>query len=60
MKKGAVLVALAASVIALPAFADDKAECLDAYEKAQRVRQEGKLRESKKQLGLCARDVCPA
>ena len=60
MKRSAVLFALAAATIALPAFADDKAECLDAYEKAQRVRQEGKLRESKKQLALCARDACPA
>lgn len=57
---GAVLLALAFTVAAPPAFADDKAECLDAYEKAQRVRQEAKLRESKKQLTICARDACPA
>lgn len=60
MKRSALLVALALSTIALPAIADDKAECLDAYEKAQRVRQENKLRESKKQLAVCARDACPA
>lgn len=60
MKTRAVLVALAVSTIALPALADEKSECLDAYEKAQRVRQESKLRESKKQLALCARDACPA
>jgi hypothetical protein len=60
MKRSAVVVALALSTVAASAHADDKAECLDAYEKAQRVRQEGKLRESKKQLGICARDSCPA
>lgn len=63
MKRSAVLFALAFTAtvgVAPPALADDKAECLDAYEKAQRVRQEGKLRESKKQLALCARDACPA
>jgi hypothetical protein len=59
MKRSAVLLALGLSMVAAPALADDKAECLDAYEKAQRVRQESKLRESKKQLALCARDVCP-
>jgi len=51
---------LLASALARPAFADDKAQCLDAYEKAQRVRQEGKLRESRTQLAVCSREVCPA
>lgn len=60
MTKRALLVALLLTTVAPPAFADEKAECLDAYEKAQRVRQEGKLRESKKQLAVCARDACPA
>jgi hypothetical protein len=60
MERSAVLFALALTSVALPAFADEKAECLDAYEKAQRVRQEAKLRESKKQLAVCARDACPA
>jgi hypothetical protein len=59
MKRSALLVALALTTVAPSVLADDKTECLDAYEKAQRVRQESKLRESKKQLAVCARDACP-
>jgi hypothetical protein len=42
------------------ALAQTKEECVDAYDKAQRLRQEGKLRASKAQLQICSRAACPA
>ena len=40
--------------------ADDKQVCLDAYDKAQTMRQERKLSAAREQLILCVRSVCPA
>jgi hypothetical protein len=37
-----------------------KEECLDSYKKNQQLRREGALRESIKQLLVCARDPCPS
>lgn len=44
----------------LPAQADDKAECLAAYDRAQDLRQQAKLVGARQQLLVCVRDVCPA
>lgn len=40
--------------------ADEKKACVAAYEQSQVLRNESKLSEAKKQLLICARDVCPA
>jgi len=37
-----------------------KEECVTGYENSQRLTIDGKLREARKQLLICARDVCPA
>ncbi len=41
------------------AGADDKQVCLEAYDKSQTLRQEGKLVGAREQLLICARNVCP-
>ncbi len=51
----ALLVALAA-----PARADDKSECLKAFDDAQQLRMDGKLRAARERLQVCASDRCPA
>lgn len=43
-----------------PSVADDKQACLDSYDKAQTMRQEGKLIETRDALLVCVRNVCPA
>jgi hypothetical protein len=51
-------VQLAGALLAVStARADDS--CFDAYEKAQRLQRERKLRQSSEQLGICAREACP-
>ena len=52
-------IALAATLVALPAFADDKTECIAASEKAQQLRDEHKLTTAREQLLVCGREVCP-
>jgi hypothetical protein len=42
------------------ARADEKVACVTAAETAQQQRSEGKLRDARLSLHLCARDVCPA
>ena len=42
-----------------PLRADDKQACLDAYDKAQTLRQDDKLVSAREQLLVCARDECP-
>src|SRR5258706_6616344 len=42
------------------AWADEKVACVTAAETAQQQRSEGKLRDARLSLHLCARDVCPA
>jgi hypothetical protein len=53
---GLVAVGVSLSPIAR---ADATGECLDAYEAAQRTRQDGKLRASRAELAICAREACP-
>ena len=43
----------------LAAAADEKKACVAAYEQSQVLRNESKLSDAKKQLLICARDVCP-
>jgi hypothetical protein len=54
-----VLAALAGVVVPSVALADDKAVCVAAYEKTQTLRKQSKLRESREQALVCARDKCP-
>jgi hypothetical protein len=39
--------------------ADAKAQCISAYEQGQKLKQESKLSEARKQLLVCTREVCP-
>jgi hypothetical protein len=61
MKRGTIAVALVfgAALFAQGARAQSKEECIDAYDKAQRLRQDSKLRASKAQLQICSRAACP-
>jgi hypothetical protein len=52
-----VVFALAA---ASSSFADDKQACVSAYQDAQSLRKDDKLRAAKEQLVHCASDACPA
>ncbi len=56
-----LLVALAAALPALasPAHGDEKADCLQAYDQAQRLRKHEHLRAARDQLLICARRTCP-
>ena len=52
-----------ASTTAWSGFAhaeDDKAACLDSYVKAQKLRQDAKLRTAMSELAKCSREACPA
>ena len=62
MKTVLLLALLASSVVATTttAFADDKAECLNAASKGQVLRDTHKLVEAREQFRLCARQLCPA
>ncbi len=51
---------LADGLAATPAFADDKAACLDAASKGQRFRDTHKLVEAREQFRICAGAQCPA
>jgi hypothetical protein len=42
------------------AFADDKQECVAAYEKSQQLRDQSHLRQAREQLAICSRPACPA
>jgi hypothetical protein len=56
-----VLVIAAVSLSSGRAMADDtKAECVAAFDAAQRARQKSDLIEARKQLRLCSREICPA
>ena len=54
------LAATAWIVATSAARADEKVACVTAAESAQQQRSEGKLRDARLSLHLCARDVCPA
>lgn len=51
---------LSANLVPGVARADDVQDCLDAHEKSQVMRKDGKLRDARDALLTCARDVCPA
>ena len=53
---GSVAASLAAGA---PAHADDTEACVSAYEKAQELRLDHKLRAARAQLEICSRTVCP-
>jgi hypothetical protein len=48
------------ALVATAALADDKAACLDAASKGQRLRDTHKLAEAREQLRVCAAAHCPA
>jgi hypothetical protein len=66
MKRGVlVLVASVAlgngwSAVAHAGPVEERRECSSSAEKAQRLRKDGKLRESRDKLVICARATCPA
>jgi hypothetical protein len=51
--------ALSVLLSAAPAFADEKEQCAAAYEAAQEMRSQTKLREARNNLLVCAQAVCP-
>lgn len=60
MRPERVLCALAALFfVTTPARADDKEQCAAAYEAAQELRSNTKLREARNNLLVCAQSVCP-
>lgn len=59
MKKRS-LVAIGFLLHAAPAFADVKADCLAAYEKAQVEKKDAHLTTARELLLVCAQDACPA
>src|SRR4051812_3792936 len=64
MKRGRSLVIAGASLLAVltsdvSAFADEKAICVAASEKAQQLRSTGKLVDAREQLTVCGRAECP-
>ncbi len=52
-------IVVAAGLLARPAHADPKAECIQANTKAQNLRNADQLVEARAQLLICARGVCP-
>jgi hypothetical protein len=61
MRSLLVTVAAAGLAFAIPSIAraDEKAACVGAYEQAQHLRTDNKLREAREQLVVCTRDACP-
>jgi hypothetical protein len=60
LRSAAFLAVLTATLgTAEGAFADDKLTCVAAADAAQQQRTEGKLREARTSLHVCAREVCP-
>lgn len=55
-----VAFALAASLVARPAFADEKQACLEAYKQAQVHRKSGDYTGAREYLLVCSRESCPA
>lgn len=60
--KTALFSALVASAVAaaIPAFADEKAACIDAASKGQSLRDAHKLVEARDAFRICARQLCPS
>ena len=53
------LVPIALLLFPTMGWADDKADCFDAAEKAQHLRNDKKLTEARQPLLTCSRDICP-
>lgn len=63
MKRAGAFFAFAiTSVLAAPAARADasRAACVEAYERAQHLKKEDKLKEAREALVTCAQDACPA
>ena len=60
-RRTAIALAASVSLLALdrPASADEKQTCVAASEKAQQLKNAGKLTEAKEQLAVCSRNECP-
>lgn len=59
MKRVAVPLFLAGLLAPGLAWADDRADCIEAFEAGQTLRAGGKLSEAIPKFAVCARDVCP-
>ncbi len=59
MRRSALPLALALSLLPAFASADDKSDCFDAAEKAQKLKTDKKLTEARPALLTCSRDICP-
>src|SRR6476646_341830 len=62
MRGARVVAFLLVSLVGLPAtlaHAEDKQACLAAFDKAQQLRIDGRLRAARVELALCARNECP-
>lgn len=54
------LALLATSLASPAARADDKEACASSYEKAQKLRRDGKLKEARQEVLTCGNEKCPA
>jgi hypothetical protein len=60
MRGGLAAAAAALLLLPAPAAADERERCFNAYERAQRLRQNSKLCASREQLLVCADASCPS
>jgi hypothetical protein len=62
LMQGAWAATMAAALMSIDApahGADAKAQCISAYEQGQKLKQESKLFDARRQLLICTREVCP-
>ena len=57
--KRALVVAFGLTLVALPASAQNKAECVAAAQDAQDLREKNELQAAREKLLICAREACP-
>jgi hypothetical protein len=57
--KKSTLTAALVLLVAAPAWAQDKQQCISASESAQKLRDQHKLSQAREQFLVCARDACP-
>lgn len=63
MKRAGAVVAIAIAVVSASPVAradTSRAACVEAYERAQHLKKEDKLKEAREALVTCAQDACPA
>ncbi len=60
VKTARFIIAAAVTFAPIAAWADEKADCVAASEKAQQLKEDRKLIKAREQFLVCARDVCPA